>query len=347
MFLACFANKKQMKFLYLLLAAFSLHAPLPAQKNALQYDGGKPVKTLRINRDLFLISDQGIYKKNKAALTLVWPITLPVSDAVYWNGLICLASAKGVITFDQASKQAKDTLLPQQKINVLTVDATGKLWIGTSFAGTYTLAHIAQEPVLALNTNGVNALVSTADSTVFLGSNIGLYKINAATMEIIRYAEEGHSGYELPDNIVEQLFPDNHNNVWVAMPDNLSYKSSHASGHSHSETPTFSYVGQQNARIQSIIELDQQQTYLFITNEEVLLLPSKSLKAESHGNHEVFQKVNADAWRVSDKQLGKPASLSSQDIVKAESLGNDIIFYTTKGAWWINKRQIIKNLRKG
>src|SRR5690606_36803796 len=96
---------------------------------------------------------------------------------------------------------------------------------------------------------GILTLAATQDSNVWIGTNVGLYKMSLKDYSTIRYAEEGYSGYELPDNIIEQLYEDPFSNIWVVMPDNISFKR----GNNYTgENPTYNFIGVKNNKIYSI-----------------------------------------------------------------------------------------------
>jgi ligand-binding sensor domain-containing protein len=251
-----------------------------------------------------------------------------------------MATDKGIQIYDLNNLKYVRTEFLNDKIADLTVDIEGKIWVATFFKGVYrqTDDH-GFEKKLNVTTN--YCITSTSNGNVYIGTNLGMYEFSIKTSNIIRYAEEAHSGHGLPDNIVEALYADEYSNIWVIMPDNIAFKKS---DNYLGEIPTFSYVGNKENKIYKILGI-QKQSYLFITQQGILLLPSSSLKEHSH-NDEIFSGHDTNAFKLSNKFLNAPENLSQETVLYAEKNGKYLYFYTLNGVWRITEKQLINKLDK-
>lgn len=253
---------------------------------------------------------------------------------------IWVGSDKGIDVYELASMERLRTIFRDTAIADIERDANGKIWVATTFKGVYKQSGKGFEPKLSVMAN--YCLAPTPDGNMYVGTNIGLYQIplkeNAKT---IRYAEEAHSGHGLPDNIVEHLYADQASNLWIMMPDNVSFKKS---DNSFGEIPTFAFVGNKENRISTIVGLSGD-NFLFVTTDGVLLLPSASLQPHGHGD-EVFSGHDSHALLLDAEMLDTPKHLSRLPVRYAEKHDGKIYFYTTAGVWKMKEKDIIRILRK-
>ena len=252
-----------------------------------------------------------------------------------------IATDKGVKIYDLKSLALLRIEFEKIAVAGLALDAEGKAWVATTFKGVSREKENGQfETRLNVMTN--YCIVAAPDKNIYVGTNLGLYQMSLKQgSEPIRYAEEGHSGHGLPDNLVENLYTDAASNLWVMMPENVSFKKSE---NYFGEIPTFSFVGNKNNKIYKIIGL-KDENYLFVTSNGLLLVPSASLTDHGHGD-EVFSGQDTNALLLTNKAISKPDNLANEPIVYAEKNNNKIYFYTANGFWKISENDIIKFLKK-
>lgn len=311
-------------FLFLFTTLF-LHAK-PA--SFLLPAGVIPIKILSSGKRIFLVSQDRIFEFKGKKLQPVLELPDLITDAVLQKKNLVIATKSGLTIVETESFTVLPNSFPKEAVNGLSVDAYDRLWVATPFKGCFVQA--GDGPFeQKLNTPNIYTIRSSPDSNTWVGTNVGLYKMSGKDFHLTRYAEEGYSGYELPDNYVEKIFVDERSNVWVVMPDHLSFKKN---DHFTGEIPSYNYIGQKNNDIQTIISLDKG-SYLFITEQGSILLPSSSLKEEHHHHNEVFSESNTAAYQMSNVQLKSPEKLRQEKISFAQRCGNDVYFITAAGAW--------------
>ncbi len=277
----------------------------------------QPIHVLSDNRQAYLVTVQGVSLIDNEKATAVITGAGQIHDALMLDNELWLATGDGLKVFSNKDFKPTRNYFKGKAIHAIGTDVYKRLWVATAYDGVYLQA--ARDSFRQqLNISTVYSLVCTADSTVWIGTNIGMYHVSANDFNMTRYAEEGYSGHELPDNIVERLYKDDASNVWVLMPDNISFKSSN---HYAGEIPSFGFVGEQRNNIAAIVPL-QQTSYLFVTGKGVILLPSASLKEESHQhNSEIFAAHDTKAFALTATQLGSPESLKDSPVLFAEKIG--------------------------
>jgi ligand-binding sensor domain-containing protein len=320
--------------LFKVIALLSLAASVHAQTKhtAIYFRNGKT----------YVVSSQQLLETaKKNGVRTVLDFGQPANASLVKGNELWIATDKGVKIYNLENQSIVKTEFPDTPVSGLALDAEGKIWAATTFKGVYRQQDNGQfEEKLSAMTN--YCIVATADSNVYIGTNIGMYQIPLKQgAETIRYAEEAHSGHGLPDNLVENLYTDEASNVWVMMPDNVCFKKSE---NYFGEIPTFSFVGNKNNKIYKVIGL-KQENYLFITSSGVLLLPSASLTEHSHGD-EVFSGQDTNALMLTDKVISKPHNLANDPILYAEKNKDKLYFYTANGIWKIAENDIIKFLKK-
>lgn len=305
--------------------------------------GQKPVHVLHDGKQAWLVTDKAVSLVAKQEVKEVIGGAGLINDALISGNELWLATGNGLKVYDRKTYKPAGQYFEGKNIQAIGLDVHQRVWVATAHDGVYMQA--ARDSFMQqLNISTVYTLVCTADSSVWIGTNIGMYHMSANDFSMIRYAEEGYSGHELPDNIVERLYKDDASNVWVLMPDNISFKSSSRYA---GEIPSFGFVGEQRNSIASIVPL-QQMSYLFITGKGVVLLPSSSLKEESHQhNSEIFAAHDTRAFAVSATQLGSPDNLKKSPVLFAEKSGGDVYFITAEGGWKIREKQLLRLLQKG
>lgn len=305
--------------------------------------GHKPVRVLNDDKQAYLVTDKAVLLLAKDGSKEVVKDAGAIADALLSGNQLWLATSDGLKVYDRKSRVLLHQYFGGKQVPAIGLDVYNRVWVATAHDGVY-MQVAADSFTQKLNMSAAYSLVCTKDSSVWIGTNIGMYHVSATDFNMVRYAEEGYSGHELPDNLVERLYKDDASNVWVLMPDNISFKSSSQYA---GEIPSFGFVGEQRNEIATIVAL-QQLSYLFVTGKGVILLPSSSLREESHQhNSEIFAAHTTQAFALSGAQLGTPYALKNSPVLFAEKAGNDIYFITAAGGWKIREKQLLKLMLKG
>jgi hypothetical protein len=304
----------------------------------------RPVALIEQKNQKWIVTESSIYAiQQKDAFK---SISLPsvAHSAVLLDDKIYLGTDNGLKFFQLGSKKLEDYPIPNMKgnlqINKLVVDEKGSLWVGTEFNGAFELKKdgtLAQRSQIS----PVYTIVSTPGK-VWVGTNLGLYLLELATDKWTRYAEEGYSGFELPDNYVEKLFPDKLGNLWVVMPNNLVFLTTSQEG---SHFPTFDYVGSRENELYSICNLPNQ-SYLIASKEGIIALAAKIEAHEHEAQEEIYTRPKTKGYQVSTDLLGAPFALQQEKVLLFLEKDKLVWFLTDKGAWSIKTKTLEKNLVK-
>jgi len=303
--------------------------------------GNAPVKLLSFNKQTLFVGTRTVSLIRKDKLVTIIEQAATISAATIDGNDLWLGTDKGVQVYDLNDYKLKQTYFPSTRISGVATDAFNRIWVATSLKGVY-MKH-NDSFINKVNISCVYALECTADSNIWVGTNIGLYRIAGSDFKTTRYAEEGYSGYELPDNIVEKLYKDESSNIWVIMPDNISFK---RSARYQGEIPTYAYVGDKQNAVKAIVPVAGS-AYVFVTEKGLFFLPAASIKDE-HDNHgsEVFTADNAQAFALTPKQLSIPEKLISSPVTYAGKAGGELYFITAEGGWRIKEKELIKRIAK-
>ena len=169
-------------------------------------------------------------------------------------------------------------------------DAAGTVWLGTDGYGVFRLAGGGPEQMLS--TPAINAGLATADSSVWIGTNIGLSRWQHG--QWTRYNEEGVANNEIPDNLVEEFLPDNRGNLWVLMSAGVSVFAGGGAGAPPTGLPTVKFIGRPGNAVRSVAYAAGT-GYLFATDMGLLLLPDQGAGS--------FERFAPTSDKVEDKAL--------------------------------------------
>jgi ligand-binding sensor domain-containing protein len=265
-----------------------------------------------------------------------------ILDAAWQGSTVWIATRKGLKRLDAGNGyKPLTTLFAGQQIGCLSLDDKNRLWVGSTYRGAY-VQNDRDSFDLKLEIPSILSMAATStDTNVWIGTNVGLYRLGTGHFSLTRYAEEGYSGYELPDNVVEHLFADELSNVWVLMPDNISFKKGNAF---QGELPTFAFIGDKGNAIRSILAV-RSDWYLFVTAQGVSFMPIRALQDEhQHAREEVHATHNAQARPADAATLLTPENLKSEPVLFAQKAGKDVWFFTQKGCWSVPEHKLMKRL---
>jgi ligand-binding sensor domain-containing protein len=145
------------------------------------------------------------------------------------------------------------------------------VWVGAAGYGMYQLSGSELQSVLRVP--DVTAAVLTADSSVWVGTNLGLHRWHRGTWT--RYNEEGVANHEIPDNLINKLLLDNGGSLWVLMSDAITvFENASQAGGGAGHLPTVKYLGRPGNEVYSVAYLPGR-GHVFATAMGLLLLPSQ------------------------------------------------------------------------
>ncbi|WP_118975448.1 hypothetical protein [Taibaiella koreensis] len=332
-----------MKFMITLLVCITLQASAQAGEKVFPLLKGKPVKLLSTDNEVLFVQENSISVLEGATLHTLISDAGPINDVVVKGNELWIATQEGLKVVDRNSRQIKRTEFAHKRISALDKDVYDRIWVATALEGVYMQS--GDSFTLKLNTNGANTLICTGDSAIWVGTSVGLYRLAAGNFAVTRYAEEGYSGYELPDNIVERLYQDEQSNIWVLMPENISFKSS---THYNGEIPSYTYVGDKYNDIYTIVALAQS-SYFFVTGKGLFFLPSNALKEDHHQEsqtEEIHSTTSTQAYALTSGQLYTPAALKDEPVLFAGKANENIYFLTAKGGWKVPEKKLLKGILK-
>ena len=305
------------------------------------------VKMLMAGKTQLVITRRQVLQCSGGNARPVFTSATDIRDGQVQGNTLFLATAGGLERLNgSAGYAAQSPLFAGKDIVALAQDNLGRLWVGATYQGAYVQHGVGTDSFdLKIQVPSILSLAAAAgDTSVWVGTNVGLYRVGTGAFSTTRYAEEGYSGYELPDNVVEHLYADALSNVWVLMPDNISFKrgSSFAG-----EMPTFEFLGDRENHIWSIVAVSDK-WYVFVTQKGVSYLPIQALK-ETHGGptEEVHSSHGMEARQAMGAQLSVPAIWAGQPIRYAQNAGSTLWLFTDKGGWPVSQKKLLRTLEKG
>lgn len=242
----------------------------------------KAVALLTAGKGTYLVTEQGVFKRRGRQFVATYRSPTPIRCALLTDTTLWLGTQQGLLQVGTRGGQAR-TLSPAgpgvtAPITALLQDVTGAVWVGVAGHGVYQQQQGAWQAQLRIPT--LNAGLATADSAVWIATNIGLYQWQH--QQWTRYNEEGVANHEIPDNLVEKLLPDGSGNMWVLMSEGLScFAAPAAAGAGEPPLTTVKYLGRPGNEVYSVAQLPGQ-GYLFATALGLLLLPTELKEQASH-----------------------------------------------------------------
>ena len=245
------------------LAAAQTRYPLPQAE--------PPVALVVVGGTRFFVTAGGVYEVAGHRLLRRYQSASPITCALATaDTALCLGTQRGALSLRPGRWQPHALALPAPATAAPVVavlrDAEGALWVAVAGYGTYRGQAGRFEPVLQVP--GVSAGIATPDSAVWLGSNLGLHRYHRGRWT--RYNEEGVANFEIPDNLVEHLLPDQAGTVWVVMSEAVCAL---PAGPRPAELPTTTFLGRPGNELLAAAYLPGAGR-LFATTLGLLLLPA-------------------------------------------------------------------------
>jgi ligand-binding sensor domain-containing protein len=317
---------------------------LTAQNSFLFQKNEVPVTMLHQDKHTWAVTQNTFYELGKNEILTALPLPSKTYTAVSFGNRIYLGTADGVKYHQIGVTGFSDLVIPglkgNRQINKLAVDERGSLWIATEFNGSFELK--SDGSIVQRSQISPAYTIVCTPGKVWIGTNLGLYELALVADKWTRYAEEGYSGFELPDNYVEKLFPDKLGNLWVVMPSNLVFL---PIIQEESHFPTFDYVGSRENELYSICNLPNQ-SYLIATKNGVIALAAKVAAHEHEAQEEIYTRPKTKGYQALAETLGAPVNLQQEKVLTMSEDNKMIWFFTGKGCWSIKTKTLEKNLAR-
>ena len=236
----------------------------------------KPVALLHAGKATLIVTEHSVWQLEGSKFIRKYQSASSVQCATAADTVLWLGTRQGVVALGTRRFAPRPLPLPgpaaEANITALFRDAQGALWVGANGQGVFRQAADGAL-VPELRTPSINGGVATADSSVWIATNIGLSRRRG--QEWLRYNEEGVANNEIPDNIVEKLLPDNTGNLWVIMSGGICvFEGLGKRAAAEAELPTVRYLGQPGNEVFGVAYL-RGEGRLFATEMGLLLLPTE------------------------------------------------------------------------
>jgi len=299
--------------------------------------------------DAYILTQKKVYKLSKGKMELFYESNVPlyclfVNDSSVWigvdNGVLVLQIKNKVQSFFKI-----DAAVLTCKSVTIFKSADQHIYIGTDAYGLYAYrAHNVPEKVSTMFP--INKGVATADSTIWVGTDVGLFRNRKN--DWVRYNEEGVSNFEIPDNIVQNLVVDNTGLLWVLMrnglavietPQYLNKTKSHAQPDEHGHIPSTEYLGRAQNSIYDV-HYYKNKGYVFATDMGLLYLPT-------YKDEEVIENFHHnDGDKVENKALLKMPDIAAINnkygkILFINDQKSNTYFICERGIYKLNKKMLI------
>jgi hypothetical protein len=250
------------------------------------------------NKKSFVLTKKRVYQLSHDKMELVYESNLELYCILATDTSIWMGTDNGIIIILLRSKKQSfiktDSKIANYKVVTIFKNADQHIYIGTDAFGLYQY-NVDTVPEKISTIFPINKGVSTADTTMWVGTDVGLFRYRKDGW--IRYNEEGVSNFEIPDNIVENLVVDNTGLLWILMRNGLAVietpqearkNHKHDSEDGHDHIPSTEYLGCAQNTIYDVHHY-RNKGYFFATDMGLLYLPShkdEDLLENFHHSHE-------------------------------------------------------------
>lgn len=330
-----------MKKLWPVAMVFVFHISFAQKELIFDEKAGEFFKVISMDRKAYLVTDSSVFSLEKKLLKKA-SFNFHCNDAIARNNIIYLATNRGIKTFDITNNSVSDFAVASYdgKIDHIMKDALNHLWFSSKFKGCYTVTDSGSVEV-KVTAPVIYSIANTADSNIWVGTNVGLFKVSLQQNKIDRFVEEGLEGYEIPDNIIEQVFADDQSDVWIVMPDNISFISGK---NLNGEIPGYHFNTDRENAIYGISKLNaESDAYIFATTRGLIYISGAKLHPSDYGG-EIHQSYNEKAFMIPDALIEKPLTFKSQVVLQVTNTGSKTFFITNKGLWSVSTKKLAKQI---
>lgn len=133
---------------------------------------------------------------------------------------------------DESSSEQSEL---RRRVQTLLIASDGRIWVGTGGGGVFVLSRHGEKlaeyghvPGISsgLKSNNVLALAEAENGDIWIGSQTGLSRMDAATGEVLHVSGDDSGGGPLPDTLISSLLFDSHGNLWIGTFDRGVFKMS-------------------------------------------------------------------------------------------------------------------------
>ncbi len=233
----------------------------------------QPVALLQTGQSTYLVTQHSVFRLEGPRFVRQYHGAGVIQGAAVADTVLWLGTRQGLWRLNTRTFRAHPAALPVPEatppIAAVFVDARGDVWAGISGYGVFRQHNGTF--VSELTIPSVNAGVALADSSVWIGTSIGLHR--KLGPDWTRYNEEGVANHEIPDNIVEKLLPDHAGNLWVIMSEGVCVME-HPSRRPAmaAEWPAVKFLGRPGNEVYAVATVPGEGR-LFATAMGVLVLP--------------------------------------------------------------------------
>ena len=299
------------------------------------------VKMLSVADKNFIITPEYILQIKKDKVTKTVRLPFICNDAAVFNDDIAIASDSGIVMYSVSRNTFKPYLREQwnKKTEYILTNALNQLWFSSMYEGAFLIRH---DSIInsTIEAPAIYCIAGTPDNNIWVGTNIGLYKIVSASMETQRYAEEGIEGYSIPDNLVEKLYPDSDSNIWAQLSETIVF----ISPNQDEDARAFDYIGDKENKILGVAKLQAlKDGYLFATGKGIVFV--KNIEAfESKPVEEIHSSSEKKGVLLKNDAVRKPAEWKDLVIKNIYSDKHFTWFMTEQGVWRVKNRNLLDGL---
>lgn len=340
--------------IFVILLGLALTITVKGSKGLLIFHSDEIPKSVFYSADhkkMFILTKTNVYQIYSGKTTLIHKSDHPIycgyaSDTALWIGV---DNGIDIINLNTLNKSFVhvDTADIRYRVVSIFKNADKKIYIGTDAYGLY-IFHDKDASDKISTVFPINKVVSTADSSVWIGTDVGLFK--KKNNDWIRYNEEGVSNFEIPDNIVQNLVVDNTGLLWVLMRDGVTvietpryHSDKHYHEDEHGHLPSTEYLGRAQNTVYDI-HYYKNNGYLFSTEMGLLFMRvGKGVEVSDHFHHSSSDKIEIkklltmpDATKITDK-YGK--------VIFIEEQGNKNTIICERGVYTLSSKEL-NNLLK-
>lgn len=281
-----------------------------------------------------------IVRENGNSINLEYDV---INKVLQTEKEIFLATKQGLMNYKFGGENKLQLVPTPTKFNnpqitdVIYSEIDKTIHISTNGYGCFKLVNGKLEQ--SYSTPVANCLAETADSSIWIGTNYGLVRLK--NNEITRYSEEiVTQGFNVPDNIIEKLYVDPDNILWIVMSEAIAFAtpSVYNSQSEHTEIHSFPFIGSKSNKINGIAKSKKGDDFwLFATDEGLFMLYGLDI-AEEHHEHGMKDKLSSLEGDVKRFKFENNET-KIRDIIALSN--GDVQIITEKSVWLIPRNTLL------
>ncbi|MEI8134081.1 MAG: hypothetical protein WCH46_03250 [bacterium] len=234
-------------------------------------------------------------------------------------------------------------------ITGLTLDPVKRLWVATAKYGVFSLEGGRFHPHSV--SSYVSSIVATRDTSVWAGTNFGIFRL-FPNGEVQRYYEEiPANGIAIPDNIIEHMNTDAHGNMWIFMSQAVSVlapeeyeRGMPSSGDGDVDPHTFAFLGSPSNHIKKFIQpKSRANAWWAISTEGLFVASDVKFEDMQSGIPDKIEKPKANLRRITsflDEHTNKNIPVTNPTDLAFDDNG-DLWISTAEGLFEISSATLM------